>query len=272
MKVTAFYPWYNGKHTKVLYNLTRGIPNANMCDVRKYEECDVAIIFGLVKAAYAPTWYKQKIIDKHKANGTLLVVESAFLNRGKYHAVGWGGIHGNADFKNTNMPGDRWNSFRVKLVDWQKRGPKNPIVVCGQLPRDTNVQDTDHVAWVKETVKYYLSKGIPVRFRPHPRCDDASIYDIPDKLWDRAKIKDTLKTARAVVIYNSTSGIDALRYGVPVIAQGSDAMAAPLASNSLDPKDLIYPDRRQFFFDLAYTQWTQAEMREGATWKHLLGR
>jgi hypothetical protein len=31
------------------------------------------------------------------------------------------------------------------------------------------------------------------------------------------------------------------------------------------------PDRDQWLSDLAYCQWTPAEMRSGVVWKHLFG-
>lgn len=267
MKVIVFMPWYNKKLQKPMRAFASGIPNCEIRDVRQYEDCDIAVIFGLVKKTYSATHTKEVILKKHSGR-SLIVMESAFYNRKKYFAIGFSGIHGSADFRSEGASLDRWESMNAPVQPWSNR-PKGPMVVCGQLPRDTNVQHTDHVDWCKKTVGYYLKNKIPVLFRPHPRCDDPEIYGVNEKLWDRRKLKHTLKEARGVVIWNSTSGVDAVIAGVPVIAQSHDALSFPVASSTLNPDYLIRPDRDKLFAKIGYAQWTLAEMKEGLPWLHL---
>jgi len=266
MKVIAYAPQYNEKHTDVLTAFADGA-GGKVRWLEEYEPCDVAVIFGLVKYSFRPTWEKLAILNHHRCR-SLIVIESGFTLRGQYWAIGSGGIHGNADFRADNAPDDRWGAMDVDTLPWQRR-EDGPVIVCGQLPRDTNVQDTDHIRWCRDTVDYYLSKDIPVLFRPHPRIKDASVYGVPEELHDRGKIWRSLETARCVVIWNSTTGVDALINGVPVIACGHGAMAAPMSSSELDLDKLRYPSRQQFFASLGYSQWTLEEMREGLPWRHL---
>lgn len=270
MKIVAFLPDYNPKHAEILKTFASGIPNAETSPLKEYVECDVAIIFGLVKKAYPPTHDKQVVLDRHKGR-SLLVMESAFVKRGEYWAIGWGGIHGDADFNNSNVPSDRWESFRVKTKPWRNR-PDAPVLVCGQLPRDTNVQDTDHTKWCRDTVRFFQERDVPVIFRPHPRMDDVRQYGLGDDVMiDRCpKIKKTLQYVRCAVIWNSTSGVDAAIMGVPVIACSSGAMAWPIASHKLEAIDnLRFPSRREWFASLGYSQWTLDEMRRGLPYLHL---
>lgn len=267
MKTIVYVPPYNQKHSDLLARFAKGIPNAKIRNLGDYEPCDIAVIFGLVKRAYKPTLLKQEILDKHQGE-RLIVVESAFVNRGLYWAVGFGGIHGGADFKTAAVGPDRWQEMGVKTRKWQQR-PNGPVVVCGQLPRDTNVQNTNHIGWCRKTTKFYKDLGVPVLFRPHPRSENIRSYNVAVDL-DTRPMNETLEEARCVVIWNSTSGVDALIKGVPVIACSPDAMAWPVASHSRNLDKLRYPSRTEFFNKLGYSQWTADEFENGAVWNHLM--
>ena len=271
--VVVYSAHYNPKLDRVLRAFAYGIPrslNARIGDMRRPVQSKYAVIFGLVKNSYKPTHLKKPIIDLVGIENTI-VLESAFVLRKKYFAAGFGGIHGGADFKSDGKPLDRWKLMEVDVQPWQRR-PEGYMLVCGQLPRDTNVQNTDHIGWCQKVVRYYRKIGVPVLFRPHPRSDDPMVYEIsPDLLDTNKKISQSLSKARAVVTWNSTSGIDAMLAGVPVIAQGQDSMAGLIASLDLDPDKLIYPDRTPLLAKIGYAQWTLREMMDGLAWKHLMG-
>ena len=274
MKVVCFEPGYNEKHRTVLRALAAGIPGAEVRPLGAYEPCDVAVIFGLVKRAYKATWAKQAVLNRHRG-ARLLVVESAFVRRGDYWAVGWGGINGHADFLNNGVPDDRWRAMGIKTRPWRsprdvKASRLSPVVVCGQIPRDTNVQDTDHPAWCRQIMAWLKAERIPAMFRPHPRVGDPGIYGIRDALWDTSPLADTLNWARSFVVFNSTSGVDAALAGVPVVALDRGAFCWPVASHALAQLHVPRcPSRRAWLAGLGYSQWTLDEMRAGAPWRHL---
>lgn len=267
MKIIAFEPHYNERHRTVLRALAAGI-GAEVRDMRDYAPCDVAIVFGAYKRSYPPTWPKAEILERHTGR-SLLMVESAFVRRGEYWAIGWGGFAGNADFNLTgDEPMDRWDALGVKSKPWRRR--EGPVVVCGQLPHDTQVQDVDHVGWCRMAVDYLRGRGYPVLFRPHPRCRDPDVYGIADSLFDTRKMRATLAEARAVVTWNSTSCVDALVAGVPVITCHPSSIGWPVARHRLeDIDDLRFPSRRRWLAGLGYSQWNLDEIREGRPWDHL---
>lgn len=274
MKVVVYEPHYNEKHQMVLRALAEGIracgQDVEVRDLRDYTPCDIAVIFGGMKDAFPPTWPKGEILKRHQGR-SLLMVESAFVLRGEYWQIGWGGFAGNADFNLTgDEPIDRWRSFGLRMKPWRKHQAEGPVVVCGQLPHDTQVQDVDHVGWCQSAVEYYQQKGIPVLFRPHPRAKRLSIYGIPERLMDTRKIKETLNEARCFVTWNSTSCVDALRVGVPAITCDPSSIGWPVSRHRLeDVDDLWYPDRTQWLAGLGYAQWNLQEIREGLPWRHL---
>lgn len=268
MKVVVYEPGYNEKHRAVLRALAAGIPGAIVRPVTEYEPCDVAVIFGGYKKAFAPTYSKRPILQRHTGHA-LLMVESAFVRRGEYYQVGWGGAAGHADFNvDERTPLDRWTAIAGDMVRPWRLKPHRPVIVCGQLPRDVQVQDVDHREWCRETVDYYVRRGVNVLFRPHPKMDSPTDYGVPRDLINADALETTLKTARAFVTWNSTSAVDAVIAGVPVVALNEGSIARPVAS--FDPDVLDYtPDRERWFAGLGYSQWTPDEMRKGLTWRHL---
>ncbi len=268
MKVVIYLNWYNEKHCTILKAFAEGVPGAVVRDVREYGPCDIAVIFGGVKKSYEPTWAKQKIIDRHK-DRSLIMIESAFVRRGQYWQVGFGGTAGNADFRSDGMPFDRWLGFGINGNPWQYR-PDSPVIVCGQLLRDTQVQYVDHRAWCRETVDYFDKLGVPVLFRPHPRAGAEDDYTVDAKYVDIRPIDDVLNFARCFVSYNSTSAVDAIVHGVPVMVGDPSSIAWNMGVQGLaHPDSLIYPKRRPWLSGLGYSQWGLQEMRDGLPWKHL---
>lgn len=269
--VGIFLPHYNEKHRTILRAMGAGIAqHANVFyqDMRAgYRQCDVAVIFGGVKLAFQPTWLKRPILERHQGR-RLLMVESAFVKRGEYYQVGWGGQAGSADFRPPRpWKIDRWAAIGVHEAPWQYNAA-GKFVVCGQLPRDTQVQHTDHAAWCRETIKALQYYGLPVTFRPHPKVESASIYGVAKNLIDCRSLAETLADARAVVTYNSTSAVDAVLAGVPTITMDSSSIAWPVTSHKLRP-ELAWPCRAQWLGDLGYSQWTVDEMAAGDPWRHL---
>jgi len=274
MRVIVYAPDYNAKHALILRSLAEGIPGSEVRSLGDYSPSDVSVIFGVVKRSFSHTHAKQPIIDaSNRGESRLIVVESAFILRGKYWNVGWGGINGAANFRvGPKTPSDRWELLRdrgVRTSPWS-RCPQGRVVVCGQLPWDTNVQDVDHLGWCRETVQWFQDRGIPVVFRPHPRMHNPDDYGIDRSLWNTEKIRKCIFGARAVVVWNSNSAVDAAIMGVPVIACSPDSIARSIASRRLhDIYRLRCPSRRRWLAGLAYSQWSLDEMAEGLTWRHL---
>jgi len=246
-------------------SFAEGIPGCIVAPMGKYIECDIAIIFGAVKDSYKPTWPKREIMEKHKGK-RLIMIESGFVKRGEYYQIGWGGFAGNADFNNHGCPEKRWKKTKVKIKPWKKKG--DLWVVMGQVPWDTQVQDVDHVGWCQETIEKLEAQGKKAVFRPHPRITDHQSYGVDSKYIDSRPLDEVLEEAAAVVTWNSTSALDSILQGVPVVACHRSSICYNIGVNSIE-KTLIYPDRRQFLNNLGYSMWTIKEMKAGLPWRHL---
>jgi len=269
MRVCVYIPKYNETHQQVLRAFARGIPGAQVRYLEEFrEDSQVAVVFGWYKYAFLPTMKKKPIIDHYLKAGRLIVVESAFLKRKEYYQIGWNGFAGHADFKNEGVPMDRWKALGIKAKPWNMN--RNGLaVICGQLPRDTQVQDVDHLKWCRETFLWYCNRmSSRAVFRPHPRHENPGEYGIDPSLHDTRALKKVLEEASLIVTWNSTTAVEAVVAGVPVVACNRGSMAWPMAEHqmTLCPSR---PKREAWLAGLGYAQWTLEEMERGLPWRHL---
>jgi hypothetical protein len=271
VKVNVFYPSHDEELTEVLYNFSQGIPGAQFLPLGEYVPCDVAVIFGSVKEAIKTTYPKREIMERHQGR-SLIMVEAGFLKRNEYYQIGFGGFAGNADFRNKNSPSDRWKKMNTPILPWKKNN-SGKVIVCGQLRRDTQVQYEDHALWCRNTIKKLQLLNQDVLFRPHPREKNPSVYGVDSSLYNFGPLSEVLhkEKVKCVVTWNSTSGVDSLLSGVPVIAMHNSSIVYPIAQHQIKSvNNLSYPFREQFFNDLGYAMWTKEEMKQGLPWNHLM--
>jgi hypothetical protein len=271
VKVVCYEPWYAKAHQRALRAFAAGIPGAEVRDVRDYVKCDIAVVFGgHSKRFFNVTKDKHAIIKMHLPSRTLLVIEAGFLFRPDYVQIGWGGIGGTADHKTKGVPGDRWEDLVRRGIaprKWVSR-TAGPIVVCGQVPHDVQVQNSNHIEWCQATVRHYQKAGRKVVFRPHPKVEVAEKYGVDPVLIDRRPLKDVLAEASLFVTFNSTVGVEAVISGVPTVAVNKGSMAWAVSSHGLDDEP-YRRGRRSWLWALAYSQWNHEEMARGLPWRHL---
>lgn len=238
-----------------------------------YRSCDLAVTFGVAKAITARGRAVGEILAAHQARhgaGMNLVMERGFIHRKHYYMLGWGGLNGRADFRNSNSPPDRWLDLDVNLQPWRPHG--NHVLVCGQVPWDASVQHTNHAAWCQQTVQTLLETSQrPVRFRPHPLQKDAvDMNGLPVEISQASTLQEDLEDAWAVITFNSNAGVEATLGGVPAFAADRGAMGYSILNKDLSQiEDPCMPDRQQWLYDLAYTQWTLDEIAQGKAIQHL---
>jgi hypothetical protein len=261
---------YENRPFKALDALVEGIPGAVKRPATEWEPCDVAVIFGTYKPADQNTWPKGEVIQKTlDYGGRVLVCERGYVRRSKYLALGWDGINGRADFCNVGVPDDRWRSLGISLKNWKRRS--GPILVAGQVPWDASVQHHDHIAWCRETVAEVRRLGFEVLFRPHPvAVRKGGAFHVDGRISTNGFIKQDLRIAKAVVTFNSNTGVDAIIAGVPTIAMDCGSMVWGMAGHSLGQlADLPMPNRKAWAASLAYSQWTHEELADGSAWRHI---
>jgi len=269
----------------------------------KYNQCDIAVIFGEVKnhkKRASRMRLKSEIIGRHINKG-LIVIDTPIITRsypsGKlFRRVGINGIlRDTGDFYNDNMPPERWKKISrqcsVQLKPWNIDG--DSILFALQRPFDASLKGVEHIRphkykrWILETCKeIYHYSAKPIVIRPHPESrvniiekkwiDELyfELKNIPRLHWDKeVYLTDSLSHAYACVTYNSGSSVDAAILGVPVFCGDSGSFAWDVSSKAIENiVEPSYPDRTQWLNNLSYVEWSLDEMQEGQPWMHLKPR
>jgi hypothetical protein len=236
-----------------------------IADIRdKPTNCDVGVVFGYSSVAHP--WIIEHV---EREGGRALFLDYGVLGDGFSHwTVGWDDIMGNADFMNECSPADRWYDFGIEIEPWRSNG--DHVLLIGQVPWDGSVRNINIVEWCVSTA-YAIQKltDRPVVFRPHPLAVHET-PKIPGTQFSVRSYADDLDFAWAVVTWNSTSAGLAVLKGIPVIAMDQGSIAWPVAESDLNRiAEPRMPDREQWAFNLAYSQWTLEEIASGLVWERL---
>lgn len=258
-----FYLSGNEVHDRVIRSFFEGCPEEKeLIEGFNFKPSDVAVVFGVYKSKVPISWPRGEVIRRQRENyKDVIVLETGYINRGDginhHYAAGFNGLNGRADFKNNNMPGDRFSLLNVDVKPW--RTGKN-IVLCGQVPWDASVDHTDHIQWMTNAYKAIRAESYrEVIVRHHPQVQKST----------RTFLED-ISDAHCVVTFNSNSAVEAAIEGVPVFAFDEGSMAWPICGKAFSQIEKpITPYRDQWLNNLAYCQWTLDEMKEGQAWRHL---
>lgn len=261
----------NPVHDRVLEAFYEGCPNeSELVQGWKWEPSEIAVIFGVHKSKIRQSWPRGRIFrQQREKNLDVIVLETGYVNRGDgeahHYAAGFNGLNGRADFRSKNMGPERWESLGVQLKPYS-RGEK--VILCGQVPWDASVEMHDHKEWLKETAsKLKILTKRPIVFRPHPL---ATLPPIKGCEFSTRPLAEDLSDAHAVVTFNSNSGVDAAIEGKAVFAFDEGSMVWDIANKDIGDIDAPqYPERKQWARDLAFKQWTIAELKQGLAWRHL---
>jgi len=232
-----------------------------------------------------------RVIDKCRHLGKpVLVIDSGWIRRGEYYAVGLGGINYEADFKNANSPADRFDRLGVEIKPWREGGEY--VLLCGQRRIDITLP-CDPWQWasvMRDVVRSVTD--LPILYRPYP--SEPKVYArIDGTLPSRGSLEDDLAGAAMLVTHTSNVVVQALLDGIPCVTTGKGVAdrvvsiglkpepepplpawargKAALIRHVLDAPRHTLPDRVPFFNDLAYAQWTKDEMESGLPFRRLMG-
>jgi len=289
--------WDNPKHARIslLEALARGAEasgatvesgdlfrNINHRIIRQY---DAHLVYSRMYN------FADRVIDKCRHLGKpVLVIDSGYIRRGEYYAVGLGGINYEADFKNANSPADRFNALGVEIKPWREGGEY--VLLCGQRVIDITLpcKPPQWAAVMRDVVRSVTD--LPILYRPYP--SEPKVYSrIDGTLPSRGSLEDDLADAALLVTHTSNVVIQALLEGIPCVTTGKGVAdrvvsiglkpepepplptwargKAALIRHVLDAPRHTLPDRVPFFHDLAYAQWTKDEMESGLPFRRLMG-
>lgn len=181
----------------------------------------------------------------------LLVDRCSFGDTDVFVSLVWNGHGRRGDHRiPENYNGERWERYGVPVLPW--RGGSR-TVLCGQT-------ETYSPHW-QSLESWYgslaYSRRAPSHFRPHPAGTN------PTPLPVAMDFDDAI-----AVTLNSSIGVQCVLNGVPTVTMDEGSMAWDVTGHSLD--DIRTPDRLLWCNWLAWTQWTDDEIREGVPWTYLM--
>jgi hypothetical protein len=282
MKIGIFAPYHaDWRITTTMDSVIEGFKQSKedyfVQNLRFYKECDVAILFGIYSIRFwEETGYRKQIIDHHiKNKKPFIVIERGYLKRDQYYSFAVNGFGGRANFYNKNSSPDRFNKLDLKVKPWNENR-NQAILIATQISWDTSVQHVNYELWLKKTMndlrKMYPSKEII--FRPHPVRGIDIYSDEVLKVINRNKVQistfsleEDFQRSSSVMTFNSTTSVDAILEGVPVISHDDGCIVRNVTDHSIkNVENFTRFDRNFVFFNLAYTQWNWEEFAENKPW------
>lgn len=229
---------------------------------------DAAIFYGWAQGL-------RKVFDDYRRAGrSAIYVDLGYFGRRKrtrwdgYHKLVRNSRHPTEYFQRHQHSPDRFESFGIPIKPWREEG--RHVLVVGMSAKAAYAEGLNPEQWERETVARL--RGLtrrPLVYRPKPNWDGAKRIDGAAFERDQT-LAEALRDCHAVVAHHSNVAVDALLEGVPCICPGG--VASLLSAHRLGDIERVPTPagREQWAADLAYTQWSIAEMETGAAYRYLL--
>ena len=219
-------------------------------------------------------WAHPDLFEQYRiAGGQAMYVDLGWWDRkppydvlGGYHKVVVDAREPTAYFRR-GFPADRFARTGLTIAPWRATG--GPILLAGMSEKSARTRGLGPQQW--ETGMVAILREIcpqrHVRYRPKPSWDGAtpingSIYSLPTQGLEAA-----LRDCWAVVTHHSNVSVDALLAGIPIHCEGGVAIEASTRLVDLESPNLDC-DREGLLADIAYCQWSRAEMSSGECLAH----
>ncbi|HEY5410179.1 MAG TPA: hypothetical protein VIJ94_05565 [Caulobacteraceae bacterium] len=181
----------------------------------------------------------------------------------------------NAHHPTRRLAVQRHDGDRLAKLDWRlrpRRGGGRHIVFAGSSQKYHDFYGLRGATDYAKRLVREMHLLVPQRrivYRPKPSWADAEPVKGADFSRLPQTIDDVLGNAWCMVTHGSNACFESVCAGIPVVVLG-DAVAKPISSTELE--DVRAPflatdeARRQWLANLAYWQWTLAEMASGEAW------
>lgn len=237
----------------------------------KLHECDFAIMWGP----------QPELTLCRNLNKPVLVCDFPYWNRGnkkrdgkEYYKISLNGQHPTEYLMKEKFNNERYlQTNSPEIMPWKKTGKY--ILLAGAGIKAQRQYKYSTQEWEKSVVnKIKPLTSLPIIYRPKPQKID--LPKIAGTTHDPGKgdIRNIIRNAYAVVCHHGNPTIDALSMGIPIFMNGKIGAASHLAELNLENiNNPLYPDgREQFFYNLAYWQWSVSEIKNGTALRSYLER
>ena len=188
-----------------------------------------------------------------------------------YHKAVVNARHPMAYFQRRQHRPDRFARFNLFPAPWRPAEGAGHILLAGMGDKGAQAEGFEPEQWERQAIAALREHtNRPIYYRPKPSWKKAKPIEGVAYAPPHVDIAQFLNGAWAVVTHHSNVAVDALLAGVPVICL--KGVASLLGSrNFSDIERLPRPEGRlQWCADIAYTQWSVAEIAAGLCWQHLI--
>ncbi len=227
-------------------------------------EGDIAIAYGWINEL------TDKVFSTYQSAGLPFVfVDLGYWDRGPegHYRVGindWD----TAKHMKRGCPDDRFRALNVPLRDdWNRKSKK--VMIVGMSGKAAWTHGYKEGEWENNTRldlignDHFKKMGYEVYVRQKPNKQNRRM----------SPIEEDLRDCRFVVSHHSNVAVDALVAGVPYWAKkGVGSLLSPPEFDIPSISLPSFPDderKMNLLHDIAYAQWTPAEMREGHCWNYI---
>lgn len=220
------------------------------------------------------TYFRDILMNKYKYN---IIIEQGFLNRKDYRSFGINGFAGLSKIIPKNCPKDRFERLNINIKDMSVNN-NGYILFCGQLPWDTQVQDINYNDYINNIfikLKKLTNKKIIFRYHPLYKPRGNFIIKLPEfvEIDTNKNIIDSFNGAYCIISYNSTSLVEAIIEGKPIIALDNMSIVYNLATNDIKNINNLYiPDKKEILqkmYNISYIQYTEKEFEDGTAVEYI---
>lgn len=192
---------------------------------------------------------------------------------GSWYKVSVGGHQPTDLLSSANYPDDRLKAMPWRLVENAPRGDAVLIVGAStKYHRFAGLPAPDD--WALDLIaRLQTLTRSPIIYRQ--KAQNTDLDALPGAEFSRGKtsIFDDLKRSRVVIITGSNVAFDAMTVNVPAIILG-DAISRDISSTRLEeverPRRATIEEKRKIFRNLAYCQWSLAQIRCGLAIHHIV--
>jgi hypothetical protein len=258
-----------------------------------HTHCDVSVMFGSWKNR--DKQHHMVRANVAESSRCFIILETPLLSRKvedthNQYRIGVNGFLNNTGFfYKGNQPSDRFNALGLTWDGWKNKQDGH-VVLMMQLPGDASLRGINLYDWATYTIcriREYSKRQIRIRTHPAHNIKDSDEFHkfftnllMTEKLENivisdgkEVSLKQDLEGAYCTVTYSSGSGIDSVINGIPTISTDPANFAWDISSRYVsDIEHISKADEntvRQWLYNLAYCQWSVAEMQNGDVWNHL---
>ena len=148
---------------------------------------------------------------------------------------------------------ERWENLGISLQPWRRGG--SHVLICPMSYNFSIHRGLDAKKWLNDTiaeVSRYTDRNILVK----PKSSDMTL-------------DEALMDCHAMIGYDTNAMVDAIIAGIPCFNLGPSAVAPVALQDLKQIESPVYPDRRQWAYNIAANQWTLNEFRNGTCWRML---